>query len=555
MKKYLFTINILFLMLVANALTIKAQNPDNQNFEISKNLDIFNSLFKELNMFYVDSIDVKSSVQTGIDAMLKELDPYTVYYPEDKISDFKFLATGEYEGIGAGIADRDGKIIISDPYEGMPAALSGLQAGDEILEIDGTDIKKLSTTEASEKLKGLPGTKVKVKYLRPGAKKPTEVEIMRKRIQINPVTYYGTVKDKVGYIYLSGFTNESSAEVKKAFEDLKKNQQISSLIIDLRNNGGGLMDDAIQLVNMFVPKGKVVVSTKGKTKQWDRTYRTTQESIDEEIPLVLLVNNYSASSSEIVAGALQDMDRAVIIGSRTFGKGLVQSPREIAYNGSLKVTTSKYYIPSGRCIQAIDYTHRNSDGTAGVIPDSLTSVFETANGRQVRDGGGITPDIPVEDDKTPNIAYYLLSKYIVFDFATEWKMNNKSIGPVQDFVFTDQNYEKFKEFVKNKNFDYDRQSEKALKILKETMEFEGYLNSASDELTALEEKLKPDLDRDLDRYKRELSKLISYEIVKRYYYEKGEIIESLKNDKELDKAIETLSDREAYNKILQKPQV
>lgn len=528
----------------------KAQQTEEEHFETSKQLDIFNALFKELDMFYVDSIDAKTAVRNGIDYMLNQLDPYTNYYSEEEMSDFKFMTTGEYAGIGAIITQRDGKIYISEPYEGMPAALAGLQAGDEIMEIDGESLAGKTSALASEKLKGQPNTIVKIKYQRPGEKKPQIVDVTRKRIQMDPVKYYGVMKDSIGYINFSNFTDQSASEVKTVFEDLKNNKHITSLIFDLRDNPGGLMSDAIELVNLFVPKGKVVLTTKGKLKQWDRTYRTTLEPVDSIIPLVVLVNRGSASSSEIVTGALQDLDRAVIVGSRTFGKGLVQATRDLPYNGSLKVTTSKYYIPSGRCIQAIDYSHRNPDGSVAAMPDSLTSTFLTSKGREVKDGGGITPDFAVEVKKTPSIIYYLTADYILFDFATQYKQAHKTIPPVAEFTLSDEDYQQFKAFVKEKKFDYDRQSAKAMAALKETMEFEGYMNVAADEFKALEDKLKPDLDRDLDLYKDVISKNLAEEIVKRYYYQKGEILETLKDDADLEKAIEILSDKALYDETL-----
>ena len=550
MSRFRLFFLVLFLLLIPVLFQINAQQTEKEHFETSKQLDVFNALFKELDMFYVDTVDAKVAIRNGIDYMLSKLDPYTVYYSEEEMKDFKFLTTGEYAGIGSVISQRGEKIIISDPYEGMPAALAGLQAGDEILEIDGESITEKTTAQTSERLKGQPNTIVKIKYQRPGEKKPRTIDITRKRIQMDPVKYYGVVGDGIGYIYLSSFTEQSAVGVKAAFDDLKKNKHITSLILDLRDDPGGLMNDAIQLVNMFIPKGEVVLSTKGKVKQWERTYRTTQDPVDAEIPLAVLVNRGSASSSEIVAGALQDLDRAVIVGSRTFGKGLVQSSRELPFNGSLKVTTSKYYIPSGRCIQAIDYSHRNSDGSVAAMPDSLTSVFYTSKGREVRDGGGITPDFVIEEKKIPSIIYYLIGEYIIFDYATEYKQKHKKILPVVDFSITDEDYRQFKEFVKSKNFDYDRQSAKAMNVLKETMEFEGYMNVASAEFAALEEKLKPDLDRDLDLYRDVISKYMAEEIVKRYYYQKGEILETLKDDADLKKAIEVLSDKKLYSETL-----
>ena len=530
---------------------VQAQSTDNQNFAVAKNLDIFNSLFKELNLFYVDSIDAKKSIETGINAMLSELDPYTEYYPEDKLNDIKFLSTGTYGGIGSVITGRNGKVIISDPYEGMPAAKSGLQAGDEILAIDNESMVGKTSTYASEKLKGQPGTTLKVTYQRLGKPKPETVTITRQLIHVNTVTWYGVLQDSVGYICLSRFDDQSAQEVQAAFEDLEKNYHIRSLILDLRDNGGGIVESAVQIVGMFVPKGNVILTTKGKIRQWDRIFRSTQQPIDVSIPLAVLVNNSSASASEIVAGALQDLDRAVIIGSRTYGKGLVQTPREVPYNGNLKLTTAKYYTPSGRCIQALDYAHRMEDGRPGIVPDSLTSVFYTVNQRPVRDGGGITPDFTVEDEKTPNILYYLyFADMLIFDFATEWRNKHPEIATAMDFTLTDADYDAFKTFVKNKDFKYDRHSKKVLQTLKETMEFEGYMENASEEFARLEEKLMPNLDQDLDKFRKEITQYLTAEIAKRYYYQKGELIQSLKNNKVMDKACEVLGDEELYKQTL-----
>ncbi|MGL4492784.1 MAG: S41 family peptidase, partial [Tannerellaceae bacterium] len=505
-------------------------------------------------MFYVDSIDVNATVKRGIDGMLKGLDPYTEYIPEEEMEQFKLMTTGEYAGVGAIITAKDGKVMINEPYEGMPAALAGLKAGDVLLTINGEDVSNTTVDQVSAKLKGQPNTKVKIKYLPYGEKKPREVEIMRKLIEINPVTYYGTFNnDSVGYIYLSGFTDKCSNEVRKALLDLKNNKKVSSLILDLRGNGGGSLEEAIQILNMFVPKDQVVLSTKGKLKQWDRTYRTTQEPVDTVMPLVVLTSNGSASASEIVSGALQDLDRAVIVGDRTFGKGLVQSTRDLPYNGSLKVTISKYYIPSGRCIQAIDYSHRNPDGSVSKVPDSLTTVFHTAAGRPVRDGGGIVPDFKVESPKQPTISYYLVMNNEIFDFVNDWTSKRKQIAPIEEFVFTDEDYEGFKQFMKGRNFSYDRQSEKALKNLKDIAEIEGYMDIASPEFKALEEKLQPNLDRDLDKFKDQIKQLISLEIAKRYYFQKGEMIQSLKIDDELQKALEVLSNQALYEKTLSAP--
>ena len=454
-------------------LPLQAQT-DNR-FEVSKNLDIFNALVKEMEMFYVDSVDVEKSVRRGIDAMLDGLDPYTEYIPEQEMETLKMMTTGEYGGIGSYIRQRNtnGGVMIAEPNEGMPAALAGLKAGDLILKIDTTDVSQFPSDKVSELLKGVPNTKVTLLIQRPGEKKPRKVEIMRKQIQVKQVTWYGVKGDKVGYIYLKGFTDKSAQEVKEAFLDLKKNHQIESLILDLRNNGGGVLEGAVQIVGMFVPKGSEVISTKGKIKQWDRTYRTPVEPIDTTMPMAVLINGNSASASEIVSGSLQDLDRAILVGQRSFGKGLVQSTRDLPYDGKLKVTMSKYYIPSGRCIQQLDYTHRREDGSVEAIPDSLTSVFYTAKGRPVRDGGGIRPEFEVKEPKMPTLLYYLATDTVLFDYVTNWVIQHKEIGPVEQFAVTDADFEGLKAYAKEKNFTYDRQSEKALKNLKEIAEFEG----------------------------------------------------------------------------------
>ncbi|WP_165020822.1 S41 family peptidase [Dysgonomonas sp. ZJ279] len=560
---------VLFVLSIIGTSAINAQNtqPQNQDqqryFDINKNIDIYNSILRELDLFYVDSLDITKTVRTGIDNMLGSLDPYTEYFDENNMKDFTFMTTGEYAGIGAGIIYKDGKISITEPFEGKPAAKAGLKAGDYILEIDGKDMTKCEKKEGeayartlsnfvSSNLKGLPGTIITIKVERPGEKKPVEVKLTREKIIVDVVPYHGLVSPKTGYINLNGFTDKSAAEVKKAFLDLKK-QGVTSLVLDLRQNPGGIMEEAVQIVNMFVPKGKVVLSTKGRLKQGDRTYRTTLEPIDNEIPLVVLVDKGSASAAEIVAGAFQDMDRAILVGERTFGKGLVQSPREMPYGGSLKVTTSKYYIPSGRCVQAIDYSHRNPDGSAGRIPDSLTTVFYTEVGRPVRDGGGVSPDIELKEDKVPTITYYLSNQFIVFDWVTNWALKHKSIESPKTFNITDEDYENFKEFVKSKDFQYDRMSEKSMASLKEVMEFEGYMKSADEEYKALEAKLVPNLNRDLDTFKEEIMQQINTEVVKRYFHERGEYMFTLQRDKTLAKALEVLNDPKLYKETLSVP--
>lgn len=545
----------LFCLLLLFGSIMPGQAQKDNRFEVSKNLDIFNALIKEVEMFYVDSVDVEKTVRRGINSMLGSLDPYTEYYPEQEMDKLKIMTTGEYGGIGSYIRGREeGGVYIIEPFEGMPAALAGLQAGDRILAIDTVDVTNKSSDEVSSLLKGVPNTKMILKIQRPNEKKPREVELIRKQILVDQVTYYGVRGDGVGYIYLKGFTDKSAQEVKSAFEDLKKNHQIKSLILDLRNNGGGLLESATQIVSMFVPKGKEVVSTKGKVSQWDRTYRTANEPLDTVMPMAVLINGNSASAAEIVSGSLQDMDRAVLVGQRSFGKGLVQSTRELPYEGSVKITMSKYYIPSGRCIQQMDYSHRKADGSVAAIPDSLTSVFYTSKGRLVRDGGGVRPEFEIEEEEMPTMMYYLATDFVLLDFVTNWMQKHKTIPAVEAFTVSDEDFEAFKNYAKEKNFTYDRQSEKVLKNLKEIAKFEGYMNSDSTIFNELEACLTPNLDRDFDLYKEQIKKLMASEIIKRYYFQKGELLESLKDDKVLEKALEVLGDQELYNKTLSSPE-
>lgn len=529
-----------------------AQKPNSTDryFEINKNIDILTTILKEIDLFYVDSLDVNKVVNTTINSMLTQLDPYTNYITEEDMGDLKFMTTGEYAGIGSIISYKDSNVVINEPYKDLPADKSGLKAGDVILKIDDTDVSKSTVQQVSDLLKGKPGTTLAITINRPGEKKNRTIKVVREKIAIHPISYAAIVDNNIGYIHFDTFTENGAQEVKNSVTNLKE-QGATSLILDLRGNGGGIMEEAVRIVNIFVPKGQEVVSTKGKVKQWDRVMRTPEQPVDSLIPLVVLVDNSSASASEIVAGTLQDLDRAVIVGDRSFGKGLVQTVRELPFGGSLKVTTSKYYTPSGRGIQAMDYTHRNPDGSVGRIPDSLTTVFHTKNGREVRDGGGITPDISIEESRPGTISYYLLTENVIFDYATQWVQGNPSIAPVKEFNYTDDEYQKFKEYVKSIDFVYDRISEKTLKSLNEVMEFEGYKETAAAEFKALEDKLVPNLDRDLETFKDEIKSLISSEIVKRYYYKSGAVQEMLKTDKAFDKAVEVLKDNVVYKQTLQ----
>lgn len=521
---------------------------DNHNFQVSKNLDVFNSVYKELDMFYVDTIDPQKVIRAGIDAMLEEIDPYTVYYPEDDMDEFKQMITGKYAGIGSIIRyykKRD-RVVIFEPYEGTPASEAGLKAGDIILEIDGKDVKGLMTDKVSDMLRGEAGTTFALKVERPGEAQPIEFKITRRNIQTPAVPYYGILEDgKSGYVQLTSFTDNCARDVRRAIIELKE-QGAKQLVFDLRSNGGGSLKEAVEIVNLFVPKGLELISTKGKLRQACHVYKSTREPLDLEIPIAILVDGASASAAEIVAGSLQDLDRAVIVGTRTYGKGLVQIPRDLPYNGQLKVTTSKYYIPSGRCIQALDYQHRDEKGQAIRTPDSLTNVFYTASGREVRDGGGIRPDVAVETPKQSNLLYYLLNDDVLLEYGNEYALAHPVIALPQDFEITDDEYEAFKQKVLESGFKYDRQSEKVLKELKEIAKFEGYLENAKDEFEALEKKLQHNLSADLDRLKKDIKPLIAAEIVKRYHYQRGVIIQQLKEDPDLEKALEVLGDSASY---------
>ena len=527
---------------------------DSRSFQLAKNIDIFNSIVKELDLFYVDSIDPNKTIREGIDAMLYSLDPYTNYFPEEDQSELEQMLKNSYGGIGSVITwnAKLKRSMIAEPYVGMPAAEVGLKPGDILLEIDGEDLLGKNNQEVSEMLRGQVGTSFKLKVQRPGQKKPMEFDIVRRSIQLPIIPYYGMLDNNVGYISLSTFSGNPSKEFKQAFLDLKK-QGITSLVIDLRNNTGGLLDEAVKIANYFLPRGETLVTTKGKLEQSSNMYKTLREPLDLDIPLAVLVNSVTASSSEILAGSLQDLDRAVIIGNRTFGKGLVQTTRPLPYGGTIKITTSKYYIPSGRCVQAIDYTHRNEDGSVGRIPDSLTTVFHTRAGRVVRDGGGVTPDIEVEAEKLPNILFYLVNDNLIFDYATDYCLKHPTVPQPEQFEVTDADYAEFKEKVKAADFKYDQQTEKILKSLKEMAEFEGYLDDASTEFDALEKKLQHNLERDLDHFSKEIKSMLAIEIIKRYYYQRGSIIQQLKDDPDLKEAIKILGDSLSYKKMLSAP--
>lgn len=543
-----YVISFLVILVTYGSITAFSNKSD-KNFEVAKNLDIFYTLFRELNLFYVDTVDAEKLIKAGIDEMLSDLDPYTTYIPESDMEDFKYMTTGKYGGIGSLIGQRDSVVMISDPYEGKPAQLAGLQPGDVFLEIDGISAVSKSVSEISDLLKGTPETDVEVLVQRPYINKPVSITIRRANITINPVAYYGMVSDGVGYISFSNFTENASREVQKAVTALKA-EGAKALILDLRSNPGGILDEAVDITNLFIDKGNVVVYTKGKVKQWDKTYKASHNPIDTVIPLAVLVNSGSASASEIVAGALQDMDRALILGTRTFGKGLVQTTRPLSFNSTLKVTTAKYYIPSGRCIQALDYAHRNEDGSVGRIPDSLMTEFSTRNGRIVKDGGGILPDVELNYDMPGRVTIALIRNYMIFDYASKYFYEHPDVPPLETFTVNDEVYADFKAFTKSKEFSYETFSEKKLKELMEMVEEEGYDDIAENELEALKEKLAHNIDKDLDVFKKEISELIGEEIIKRYYYQKGEIKLALKYDEWLKTTIHMLNDQVKYKELL-----
>lgn len=541
---------ILLLPLVC--IVFSAFKGDNRNFLLSKHLDIFHAVFRELDLMYVDTIDIAGTLETGISAMLSKLDPYTVYYPEDEEEDLKMMLTGKYAGVGAIIRyhKRYDRVVVVEPYEGMPALNAGLRAGDILLAIDGDDLKGLSVDKVSDRLRGEAGTTLTVRAKREGvADSIFEVKLTRANIVLPSVPYYTMLSDSIGYIILNSFTEGCAREVRLALVELK-DRGAKRLVLDLRGNGGGSLSEAVDITGLFVPKGSVVVTTKGKIAQATQSFRTRREPLDATMPLVVLVDGQSASASEIVAGAIQDFDRGVIMGRRTYGKGLVQTVRDLPYNNSLKLTTGKYYTPSGRCVQAIDYARRAEDGSVERIPDSLTTEFRTVAGRSVRDGGGITPDIPIQADSLPNILFYLANSDVLFDFATDYTRLYPTIPPVSEFVITDSLYAAFLAAVKASDFTYDRQSERALTALKELARFEGYAESAAAEFAALEKKLTHDIDHDFRYFEPRIKELLADELVSRYYYQRGTIEQALKTDSIVIRARHLLTNEPAYRAVL-----
>ncbi len=542
-KTHLLIIAFLCIGFVSNA-------QKNNDFEISKNLEIFTTLYRQLHLNYVDNINSGDLMKKGIDAMLDDLDPYTVFIPEAEIEDYKLLTTGQYGGVGALIHQNGGYVIVSDPYEGFPAQKAGLIPGDKILEVNKQSAKGKSVSDISAILKGQPGTTITLLIEREGEAKPIEKTLNREEIKLLNVPYFGVVGKSTGYIKLTGFTQDAGKEVKEALLKLKEKDKITSLILDLRGNGGGLLQEAVNIVNIFVDKGQLVVSTKGKVEERNFSHMTTNSAIDTKIPLVVLVDRGSASASEIVSGAIQDLDRGLIIGQKTFGKGLVQNIFPVSYNSQVKITIAKYYIPSGRCIQAIDYSHKSEDGSADKIPDSLKTAFKTKNGRTVYDGGGIEPDVALEPEKLSNISASLITKYHIFNYANYFKRSHATIESAKEFKITDAIYEDFVKYLSGKEYDYTTKSEKNLQDLKATAEKENYFDAIKTEYQALKDKLMHDKNDDLLKNKDEIKLLLKDEITSRYYYQKGRIESSLVDDKEIVKAIDVMSDQTLYNKKL-----
>ncbi len=523
---------------------------ESNDFKLVKNIEIYTSLFRELNLYYVDETDPEKLITTSIDEMLKTLDPYTVYIPESELEDLQLLTTGEYGGIGSLIRSSGEYAVISEVYQNFPADRANLKTGDLIVAVDGKSTRGLDLSKISDLLKGLPGTQLEITVQRPGMDQPIVKTLVRKKIQIKSVPYYGMLDQNIGYIRLSNFTMGAGTEVQNALVSLKSKQDLNGLVLDLRGNPGGLLLEAVTVANLFIPEGKEIVSTRGKVKEFDHRYVTIEAAIDTVIPIAVLVNRSSASSSEIVAGAIQDLDRGIIVGERTFGKGLVQTTRPLSYNSQLKVTTAKYYIPSGRCIQALDYSNRNEDGSVGTIPDSLVAEYTTKHGRPVYDGGGIVPDVQINPETVSQITVELYSRFLIFDFATQYAILHDSITPPDGFSISDEDYEDFIQFIDSRKFDYNTQTENALKKLEEMAKKEKYFDRSKEEFRLLKEKLTHDKYKDLETFRGEILELLKEEIAGRYYYQGGKIHASLSHDEQLLRASEVLMDQDQYYSIL-----
>ena len=552
MKNFIRIIKLPVFVIATVIVFLSFKVANDNYFELNKNLDVFTTIFRELSVFYVDPINAEEMVTAGIDEMLDGLDPYTTFIPEEAADDYRFMTTGQYGGVGALIGQRNNQVVITDPYEGFPAQKFGLMAGDIIRTIDGKSTKGLEYGDVSKMLKGAPNTNLTIVVDRPSSNgfETVNKTITRAEIQIKNVPYFGIIEGNIGYIRLSGFTDNAGQEVENAVKDLIQKKKVSGLILDLRGNPGGLLNEAVNIVNVFIDKGQDVVSTKGKVKEWDKLYKTYKSPVDTKMPLVILVNSGSASAAEIVSGSLQDFDRGVVIGQRTFGKGLVQTTRPLAYNTQLKVTTAKYYIPSGRCIQALDYTHRNADGSVGKVPDSLMSEFKTKSGRRVYDGGGVNPDFVTSTLTYSSITQILSAKYLLFDYATQYKIKHPSIADAKSFRLTDVEYADFISWLSNKEYDYETESEAKLEALKEKAEKENCFQTIQAEYSAVSAKLKVDKSSDLKLHEQEIKWLLENEIVSRYYYQNGRTENSFSSDPEIKMAIKALSSPAVFSAVL-----
>ncbi len=542
--KFIVAISLLLVVGVSTGFLI---NQETRDFRIAKNLDIFFSLFRELNTFYVDDIDPDKVIKAGIDNMLKTLDPYTVYFPESEADEFAIMTTGKYGGIGSLIRSTGDYAVISEVYKGFPADKAGIKPGDLLMKVNGVSLKGFASDKVSERLKGNPGTEINLTIERNG--KEAVYPLKREKIVLPSVPYYGMIDSKTGYIRFTSFTQNCSDDVKTALNALKS-ENAQQIVLDLRGNPGGLLTEAVGVVNLFVGEGQEVVSTKGKVKQFDEDFKTSKQPVDEKIPLIVIINRGSASASEIVAGALQDLDRAVIVGQRSYGKGLVQITRPLSYNTQLKVTTAKYYIPSGRCIQARDFSHPNEDGSVGIIPDSLISEFRTRNGRVVKDGGGITPDIEILPASLSQISSELFVRNFIFDFATNYYWSHPGLKSPDQFAFTDQDYADFKNFLINRKFSYKTSTEESLNELIANAKKEKYYDIHKDLFNDLEKDVAHNLDHDLTMFKSEITDLIEDEIISRYFYETGAIAWTIKKDEQILKARDILNDNPEYSSIL-----
>ena len=540
---------IALIVLISFGFTVlKAQ--ESNNFEISKNIEIYVEIMRTLNQNYADNINPGQLNKTAIDAMLSTLDPYTVYIPESQLEDFELMTKGEYGGIGALIQKQGDYIIITEPYEGFPAQKVGLKPGDKILEIDGESLKGRNSSDVSEKLKGVPGTSLVLIVEPYGDTISKSVELVREKVKFPNIPYFGMLNESIGYISLSQFNQNAAIDVKNAFIELRDNNDLKGIILDLRDNGGGLLNEAVDIVNIFVQKGETVVTTKSKISDNVKIFRTKGLAEDTKIPLAVLTNGNSASASEIVAGAIQDLDRGVVIGSRTFGKGLVQNVLPLPYNAKMKITISKYYIPSGRCIQAIDYFQKDTNGNSDKVPDSLISAFKTAGGRTVYDGGGIQPDINLEPIPFNQITGDLYAQNYFFNYGNEFYLKNKTVPPLAEFEMNDGMYEEFKIYVTEKGFDYLTETEAVLENLKKSSEREDYYSVIAEQITTMDDEIKLEKKNDIDKYKDEIEELLMLEIVSRYYYQHGKIVISLKNDPDADEAIKVLTNIPLYDSIL-----